>query len=57
MGVRKELQDLEEKVIKGLEKSHKKMLQFKKQMNSPLIVSKEGKVVEIKAENIPNIEG
>ncbi|MDH5381822.1 MAG: hypothetical protein OEW75_13270 [Cyclobacteriaceae bacterium] len=56
MEVRKELQDLEDKVIKGLEKSHKAMLQFKKQMNSPLIVSKEGKVVEIKAESILNTE-
>lgn len=53
MGNKKQLQDLEDKIIRGLEESYKKMAAFKKQTNSPLIVSREGKVVEIEAKNIP----
>ena len=52
MGTKEQLQDLEDKITKGLVESYRKMAAFKKQTNSPLIVSKDGKVVEIKAENI-----
>lgn len=52
MSIKEQLQDLEDKITKGLEESYKKMAVFKKQINSPLIVSREGKVVEIEAKNI-----
>ncbi len=52
MGIKEQLKDLENKIAKGLEEAYKKMVAFKKQKNSPLIVSRNGKVVEIKAENI-----
>jgi hypothetical protein len=41
---RKELRD---KIIKGLEESYKKLVEFKKQKNSPLVVSKNGEILEI----------
>ena len=53
MGSKDSIQDLEEKVIKGLEEAYRRMAEYKKQKNSPLIVSKDGKVVEIKPEDIP----
>ena len=52
MGIKEQLQDLEDKITKGLQESYKKMVVFKKQMNSPLIVSREGQIVEIEAKNI-----
>ncbi len=52
MGIKEQLLDLEDKITRGLEESYKKMAAFKKQKNSPLIVSREGKVVEIEAKNI-----
>ena len=52
MGIEEQLKDLENKIAKGLEETHRKMAKFKKQKNSPIIVSKDGEVVEIKAENI-----
>ena len=52
MGIKEQLKDLENKIAKGLEETHKKMAIFKKQNNSPLIVSKDGEVVEIKADDI-----
>ncbi|MFT6970536.1 MAG: hypothetical protein ACJAXX_001102 [Roseivirga sp.] len=42
------LTELENKVRKGLEDSYKKLLEFKRQKNSPLIISKDGKIVELK---------
>ena len=46
-------QELKEKIIKGLEEAYRRMVIFNKQKNSPLIISINGKVVEIKPEDIP----
>ena len=40
--------ELENKVRKGLQNSYKKLLEFKRQKNTPLIYSKDGKIVEVK---------
>jgi hypothetical protein len=40
-----------DKVMKGLEISFQKLLEFKKQKNSPLVVVRNGKIVEIMAED------
>ena len=40
-----------DKVMKGLEISFQKLLEFKKQKNSPLVVMRDGKIVEIMAED------
>ena len=39
------------KVLKGLEISFQKLLEFKKQKNSPLVVVRNGKIVEVMAED------
>jgi hypothetical protein len=36
-----------EKIKKGLDESYKKLIEFKKYKKTPLIVSKDGKVVEV----------
>jgi len=53
METKEELQELEEKVSIGLKEAYRKMVIFKKQKNSPMIVSRNGKVIEIQPENIP----
>ncbi len=40
-----------DKVMKGLELSFQKLLEFKKQKNSPLVVVRNGKIVEVMAED------
>ncbi len=40
-----------DKVLKGLELSFQKLLEFKKQKNSPLVVMRNGKIVKIMAED------
>ncbi len=39
------------KVIKGLEITFQKLLEYKKQKNSPLVVMRDGKIVKIMAED------
>lgn len=40
-----------DKIMKGLEISFQKLLEFKKQKNSPLVVMRDGKIVKIMAED------
>ncbi len=49
----KELRELEEKVSRGLKEAYRKMVEFKKKNNSPLIVSRDGKVIAIPPDEIP----
>ena len=47
----KELNQLHEKVQLGMEASHQKMLAFKKLHNTPVVISQEGEVVRVPAED------
>jgi hypothetical protein len=49
----KELEKERDLIIKGLEESYERLVRFKKANNSPLVISKNGKVVEIPPEDIP----
>ena len=44
--------DNSDKIIEGLERAYKKLIEFKKYKKTPIIVSKNGKVVEIYADEI-----
>lgn len=46
-------EELSKQILKGLEKAYEKMVEFKKQKNSPLVISKNGKVVKIPPHKIP----
>lgn len=37
-----------EKVLKGLEKVYEKLIEFKKQKNSKLVIMEKGKIVKVK---------
>jgi hypothetical protein len=52
MGINEQLRELEEKVSLGLKEAYRKMAEFKKKNNSPLIVSRNGKVTSIPANEI-----
>ncbi|WP_189663321.1 MULTISPECIES: hypothetical protein [unclassified Polaribacter] len=42
--------ELKEKVLKGLEKVYEKMVEFKKEKNSEIVVMQGNKIVKIKPE-------
>ena len=48
----KTLKEQREKIVKGLELTYQKLVEFKKSKNSPLIVSKNGKVTAVKPEQV-----
>lgn len=41
-------QDKKQKILEGLEISRKKMLEFKKQKQTPVVIMRDGKIVKIK---------
>lgn len=43
---------IREKIIKGLELTHKKLIQSKKDRNLDLVVSDKGKVIRIQAKDL-----
>ena len=47
MGTKEQIRDINQKVIKGLEETYRLMIEFKKRKNTPVIISKNGKVVEV----------
>jgi hypothetical protein len=53
MKTNEQLSELEEQVSQGLKEAYRKMVEFKKRNNSPLIVSRDGKVISIPASDIP----
>lgn len=42
--------ELKDKILVGLEKVYEKLIQFKKQKNSELVILKDSKIVKIKPE-------
>ena len=41
-------EDINKKILEGLEKAYQKMIEFKKQKNTDLVILQDGKVVKIK---------
>jgi len=52
MDNREQLSELKEQVNQGLKEAYRKMVEFKKRNNSPLIVSRNGKVIAIPPDEI-----
>jgi len=48
----KENNPIREKILKGMELTHKRLIQYKKERNFDLIISKDGKVVRIPAKDL-----
>ena len=48
-----ESKDQTAKLIEGLEKAYEKLVEFKRYKKSPLIVSRNGEIIEISPEDIP----
>ena len=42
--------ELKDKIVKGLEKVYDRLIEFKKQKNSELVIMQDGKIVKIKPE-------
>jgi hypothetical protein len=47
--------ELRNKILVGLEKVYEKLIVFKKEKNSELVIMKDGKIVKIKPEDLKSI--
>ena len=47
MGTKEQLKEERDKIVKGLEETYKRLVEFKKHKNSPMIVLREGKIVAV----------
>ena len=52
MEIKEQLQELEDKIAFGLEEAYRKMVVFKKHKKSPIILSKNGRVIKIEPDKI-----
>ncbi|WP_226388940.1 hypothetical protein [Penaeicola halotolerans] len=49
MESKEKLKEERDKIVKGLEETYKKLVEYKKQRNSPMIVLRDGKVEAVDA--------
>jgi hypothetical protein len=47
METKEQLKEERDKIVKGLEEAYRRMVEFKKQRNSPIIVMKDGEIVAL----------
>ncbi len=52
MGTKEQLKEERDKIVKGLEETYRKLVLFKKQKNSPMIVLREGKITAVDPNDI-----
>ncbi|MEN8122581.1 MAG: hypothetical protein ABFS35_19720 [Bacteroidota bacterium] len=50
MGTKEQIEDIREKVIKGLKKTYEKLLEIKKRNNGVIVISQNGEIIKIKPE-------
>ncbi|MFD2201948.1 hypothetical protein [Shivajiella indica] len=53
METKDQLKEERDKIVKGLEEAYRKLVEFKKAKNSPLVVVRNGKIVEIDPYDVP----
>ena len=52
MATKEQLKEERDRIIKGLEETYKRLIEYKKQKNSPIIVVRNGKIVAVDPNDI-----
>ena len=53
METKDQLKEERDRIVKGLEETYRKLLEYKKQKNSPMIVMKNGKIKAVNPSDMP----
>lgn len=53
MGTKEQLKEERDRIVKGLEETYRRLIEYKKQKKSPMIVVRNGKVVAVDPNEIP----
>lgn len=48
----KETNTIREKILKGMELTHKRLIQNKKERNQEIVISRNGKIIKLKASEL-----
>lgn len=54
METKDQLKEERDKIVKGLEEAYRKLVEFKKAKNSPLVIVRNVKIVEIDPYDVPS---
>ncbi|MEA1784788.1 hypothetical protein U1E44_01675 [Arenibacter sp. GZD96] len=52
MGTKEQLKEERDRIVKGLEETYRRLIEYKKQKKSPMIVVRNGKIVAVDANEI-----
>jgi imidazolonepropionase-like amidohydrolase len=52
MGTKEQLKEERDRIVKGLEETYRRLVEYKKQKNSPMIVVRNGKIVAVDPNDI-----
>ena len=47
MATKQQLKEERDKIVKGLEETYRRLVEYKKQKNSPMVVLRNGEIVEL----------
>lgn len=53
MATKEQLKEERDKIVKGLEETYRRLVEYKKQKNSPMIVLRNGEIVEVDPNEVP----
>ncbi len=52
MEINQQYKEERDKIVKGLEETYRRLVEFKKQKNSPMIIMKDGKIIAVDPNDI-----
>jgi hypothetical protein len=53
MQTEEQLKEETDKIVKGLEETYRRMIEYKKRINSPVIVMRDGKITAVDPHDMP----
>ena len=53
MATKEQLKEERDKIVKGLEETYRRLVEYKKQKNSPMVVLRNGEIVEVDPNEVP----
>ncbi len=48
-----QMKEERDKIVRGLEETYRRLVEYKKQINSPMVVIRDGKITEVDAKDMP----
>lgn len=53
MRTKEQLKEERDRIVRGLEESYRRLVEYKRQKNSPMVILRDGKIVELDPNELP----